>query len=320
MAAVAAAPRQGHLSYVTATQAEDVRSGYTIDRFSIQAEDGTELAAMLYSPKRGRTKFGVVFPPGFTSGKEEIFPIVRYLTDEYGATLLVYDPRSHGNSGGRIEHQKMIEDISAFYGIVAQISDYVLLSGHSLGAYCSGSNIANNQHEQVVGTVLLSTPDSPPASFRRFRFQDFVFDTVTGDQTLIRRATKTLLKNSGFRYLANKGGYRGYKVSDPRQVETDLQDISNAENLSQKRIPVKTLLLAGTDDTIAPVSDSERIYAHAVVEKEGSGIVRLRGSDHHLLGHEREAMDIAYEWAEEQFPTRRHWWNGFFRNGRKKAA
>ena len=103
---------------------------------------------------------GVVLCHGFGSNRSELYDVAEALRDE-GFTVLAYDERAHGQSGGSFNLDTMVDDVHAAreYLENAYDVDRIGVFGHSLGGYLAArAGAEQNGFDAVVTWAAAISP------------------------------------------------------------------------------------------------------------------------------------------------------------------
>ncbi len=210
--------------------------GIDYEELWLETSDGVRLHAWLVPGDHGA---GIVMSPGYTDSMSVILKYVPFL-HEAGYTLLLYDPRGQGESGGELYAFGAFQasDIAAGIGALrARGIDSVALFGHSNGASASLRAAAQHPFPETFAVVA----DSPFANLK-----------LASQSPKYRDPGLALL----FPLYAGVAELRlGFDLFQRTNVLRVIDSVSHA------------LIMHSRDDTSVTVENSELLFARAAEPK-----------------------------------------------------
>lgn len=137
-----------------------------VEPWPIPVEDCT-LEGMLIHPDT-KPRAAVVLLHGFAANRYTLTPYAKAFA-ENGYLVAAYDARGHGESGGTLGVQGMVEDVGTIAERLKQDYDIesVGLFGLSMGGWVS--TLAAAEHESIDAVTILAGAVDPLNDFKRIR-------------------------------------------------------------------------------------------------------------------------------------------------------
>jgi len=226
-------------------------AGLPQETFVLRTSDGLDLQAW-YIPQKEKAKGTIIYLHGVGDCMIGGIPLARYFYS-HGYSVLLYDQRQHGKSGGIFCTYGYYEkhDVTTAIDWLEQRRgpgyDTIAIFGASMGAAIA---IQAAAVEPRVRAIISE------ASFTNLR------DIIADYQRRIIKLPWHFLRNAALSRTQAIANFRG-------------RDVSPIDNLEQLRIPI--LFIHGTEDSFIRVDYSRQLYEAA---NEPKKLVLIEGADH----------------------------------------
>ncbi|MFX0029409.1 MAG: alpha/beta hydrolase family protein [Candidatus Hermodarchaeota archaeon] len=134
----------------------ELKQSYTIKPLALETDDGVYISAYKYTPKGERSHGGVVVAHSFFGSKLNMQPISIEIVKR-GFTVINFDFRGHGTSGGFFSIEDVILDMKAAIDYLEYDLSYITeigIVGHSLGAY-TALDLSEAYPDRINATVAI---------------------------------------------------------------------------------------------------------------------------------------------------------------------
>jgi pimeloyl-ACP methyl ester carboxylesterase len=328
------------------TDADDPYAGEPLGRlradrtYTVIADDGIELAVEEVDPAAGgRPEITVVFVHGFALSRRSWHFQRRALAQltEPRVRQVLYDHRSHGESGRATEESSTIDRLALDLGEVlekAGVEGPTVLVGHSMGGMTIMA-LAELRPElfagQVCGVALIGTSAGevgksglPRPLLSRYnpvtRNIGRLADWQPGMVELVRaaggRLTRRALRSLAFGSKDVPSSLVDFLLelldATPTRVLADFIDTLGTHNRYAALAGLKhthVLVISGDADRMTPFSHAERI----AIELPDAELVRAHGGGHMVMFEQPQLINdhlvmLLQQCAYGQDGGRRKWW------------
>jgi alpha/beta superfamily hydrolase len=247
-------------------------SMYEIEDLAFKSSDGAKLVGEVFVPNKNLDKYNaIVCCHGLTVDRKRNYDLGKELGKNY--LVYLFDLRAHGQSGGKFDGLRMVDDLLAAIDTVKEQYNVqkVGIFGHSLGALVSSLTACMNK--EVEAAVLWSHPGSP---------QHFFEKTVPFGKRLYK-----LLKWAKKKKITDKLHiplkFNKLKIDHiGKYLNEYVCDINFKKYLSNEKI----LVIQGERDL--------SFYTGP----EMKNLVILKGADHDLVPMRKYAIEVTKNWFD----------------------
>lgn len=233
---------------------------YRTEQLSFRSDvDGTLLSADLYKPDEITAPYVVAFYHGFGRCAEDYHRVGSTFA-RYGILTCLADMRSHGNSEGMFELDRMPYDMLTLAERLGQSECPVVVVGHSLAAYVLGRALAKDEKGVIKIAVMIEPPRKPSNYIDKFFMAELLGKPILDKVT--KRPVLYFLKPFGVdRTEDDTLTFHRLKIHDPKKfldeimTSPDLVDLYN----NGHRTDTPVLILCGNNDRIVKADDSFEI-------------------------------------------------------------
>ena len=136
----------------------DLNNPYTIEPLALEAEDGTHISSIIYTPIGEKSHGGIVVSHRYWGDKLLMQPLSVELVRR-GFTVISIDFRGHGASGGQFIRSQLLNDMKAAVDYMESELPYITqigVIGHSLGAMVA-AELARAYPDKINATVAIGS-------------------------------------------------------------------------------------------------------------------------------------------------------------------
>ncbi|MFX1572387.1 MAG: alpha/beta hydrolase [Promethearchaeota archaeon] len=176
----------GVIPLLILTYFPELKHSYTIEPLALRSEDGVYISAYKYTPEIEKSHAGIVVCHGFFGNKLNMQPLSIELVKR-GFTVLSFDFRGHGASGGYFLRKDLIKDLKAAVDYFEYHLPYITeigLVGHSIGAEIA-SLFSRTNPNKVNVTVCIGSVSSNFSGVSNLLLVTGLYDPGVSEEKII---------------------------------------------------------------------------------------------------------------------------------------
>ena len=267
--------------------------------FNYAASDGLKLDGIKFEPIHESYRVPVLFCHGLQDhAMSDVSSALGKCMAEHG-----YSTFSINKRNSHIHYSQSIFDETSYdiKGALQYLRDEgfksVILAGHSLGCTELLYFLANNEHSNVLGSILLG-PSLDIKGRNTLRFFKTYLDPLAAYNAFLDKARKLVKEGRGDELMDLQRHTHNGKVHIATSAKTFLSYRSPESNCSALKwigkIDIPTLIIAHRSDSSIPREEIEELRDASKSNK--TELIIINSADHQFHGHMEELTRKLCDW------------------------